>query len=200
MSEIEDDAASSDDSLRWVKKLSKTMLPLCAQPSQSPGRPLVWAPASQVSSFCTAKSRRRRASCREVVGRPLEPRPNPASVTCRGVTRPPRTCRHAQRTAPCWDRCGAAWHVLASTARSIILENYYRFGFCDLNGNKSRVNFDNVSFLDGVLSMYKLRIHACICYLNIFLNLQLWVFDTPHLREECGREVEDSAAEQEQER
>ena len=34
------------------------MLPLCAQPSQSPGRPLVWAPASQVSSFCTAKSRR----------------------------------------------------------------------------------------------------------------------------------------------
>ena len=81
-------------------------------------------------------------------------------------------------------------------ARFIILEHYYRFGFCDLNGNKSRVNLDNVSFLNGVLSMYKLRIHACICYLNIFLNLQLWVFDTPHLRGECGREVK-KAAEQE---
>ena len=92
--------------------------------------------------------------------------------------------------------CGVT-RVSQHRARSIILEHYYRFGFCDLNGNKSRVNLDNVSFLNGVLSMYKLRIHACICYLNIFLNLQLWVFDTPHLREECGREVEDSAAEQE---
>ena len=58
---------------------------------------------------------------------------------------------------------GGVTRVSQHRARSIILEHYYRFGFCDLNGNKSRVNLDNVSFLNGVLSMYKLRIHACIC-------------------------------------
>ena len=48
-----------------------------------------------------------------------------------------------------------------------------------------------------LLSMDKLRIHACIWQLNIFLNLQLWVFDTLHLRGESGGEVEDPPAEQE---
>ena len=56
MSEIEDDAASSDDSLRWVKKLSKTMLPLCAQPSP-PGGPL-----------CGPRPRKFPASAQQKVG------------------------------------------------------------------------------------------------------------------------------------